>query len=224
MAKIKSIAPIEWASKKVKVVDIEPTPNNYKIKTDLGKQRFQQSLKKFGLAGNAVVNPKMKNGKHTGKYVLIDGNSRVEDAKEKGTKEIWVSIPNVPLTDKQFIEMSAMFDFAVAGDVDTERIKKDLGTTADFYNAWGWEVPMELLSGMGKAPKNAVASQNLEYPGEKKGKTIAGQEVTDIKMVQLFFSQKQEEEFRKWEEKFGKKHKVEGTTNIVLKAIKLLKV
>lgn len=49
--------------------------------------------------------------------------------------------------------MSAMFDFAKAGEVDTERIKTDLGSHKDFYNKYGLEVPLALLDTMGARGK-----------------------------------------------------------------------
>jgi shikimate kinase len=43
-------------------------------------------------------------------------------------------------------------------------------------------------------------------------------------MVQLFFSEKQEAEFRKIEEKLMKKYKLDNTTDTVLKAFKSIKI
>jgi len=47
---------ISWTPKLVNVADVKPTEKNYKIKTDIGKERLQLSLKMFGLAGTVVVN------------------------------------------------------------------------------------------------------------------------------------------------------------------------
>lgn len=203
----KQSSPIIWIPKKVAVKDVKPTPNNYKIKTDLGKQRLAQSLKSFGMAGTVVVNTDL---------CLIDGNSRLEEAKEKNEKAIWVSMPNRKLTPKEFTEMSAMFDFAKAGEVDMERIKKELGTHKEFYERYSMEVPLELLAGLGGAP---ARSKNLQFPEE----VDVAVEVNDIKMVQLFFNTKQEAEFRKLEEGLKKKLKVDNTTDCVLKAFRKLK-
>jgi hypothetical protein len=198
---------IEWTSKLVEVSKIKPTPNNYKIKTDLGKERLQQSLKQFGLAGNVVISTD---------FVLIDGNSRLEEAKAKGLKKIWASMPSRPLTAKEFTEMSAMFDFAKAGEVDIERIQKELGTSADFYERYKMEIPLNLLEKMGKNTERAAVVKNLEYPEEQV-------EQSDSKIVQLFFNTKQEAEFRKIEEKLKKKFKTDNTTDTVLKVFKSFK-
>ena len=206
---MKTTKAITWKTKLVNVADVKPTPNNYKIKTDIGKARLQLSLKKFGLAGALVVNTDL---------TLIDGNSRLVEAKEKKQKKIEVSMPSRKLTPKEFTEMSAMFDFAVAGTVDMERIEKDLGTKEDFYKAWGLTMPMELLAKIGK-----VDAAQVEYPDSKTvTKGNKEEPVNDIRMVNLFFKTKEEIEFRKMEEKFAKKFKTSDTTMTVFKALQHL--
>lgn len=214
---------IEWKSVRVAVDSINPTPKNYKIRTDLGKERLQQSLKAFGIAGNVVCNYAKKKGR----YDLIDGNSRWEEEKDKGTKMMWISVPSRVLTPKEYQEMSAMFDFAKAGEVDTERINADLGTTKDWFDKWGIEMSFEDLEKMG----SKANLRDLEYPEEgkgnvakKKGKGGEDAEMVDTKLVQLFFTDKQEAEFRKIEEKAKKKFKINNTTDVVFKAMKLLKL
>jgi 16S rRNA G966 N2-methylase RsmD len=144
---------IQWESKLVDVAAIAPTPTNYKIKTKLGQERLRESLKAFGLAGNVVCNYAGRFG-DTKKLVLIDGNSRREEAVAGGIKKLWVSLPSRALTPKEFKEFSAMIDFAKAGEVDMERIEKDLGTTEAFYDRYKMSVPGKLLEALGKkAPK-----------------------------------------------------------------------
>lgn len=231
----KKIAPIQWRGKDVLVSEIAFTPNNYKIKTDLGKERLQTSLNKFGLASSVVVNPfspaEMKKlgvtdikGK---KYILVDGNSRMTEAIENGLKKISISYPAKALSVKDFTEMSAMFDFAKAGEVDTDRILGDIGKTDDFYAAWGLEPDM--VKTVEKMGAKANISKDLEYPEEGEGaakskKNGKAPEVSDMRMVQLFFNEKQEAEFRKWEDKGLKKFKVSNTTDFVYAALKSLKL
>jgi hypothetical protein len=226
-----SIAPVVWKSKEALLSEIAFTPKNYKIKTDLGRERLQTSLGKFGLANSVTVNPfspaDMKKlgvtdlkGK---KYVLIDGNSRVTEAMEKGIKKISISYPAKPLSIVAFREMSAMFDFAKAGEVDLDRIQGDLGSMSDFYKAWGLEIPFEQLEKMG----SKADTKELLYPEEgtgKNGKKTAEPMVSDVRMVQLFFTEKQEAEFRKMEERSQKKLKHENTTDFVWNALKTLKL
>lgn len=208
---------ITWSSKRVKAKDINPTPNNYKIKSDLGRERLQTSLSKFGRAGTVVVNPALKSGK----YDLIDGNSRWQEVMDRNPNEVMeVSIPNRKLTSTEYKEMSAMFDFAKAGEVDEQRIMGDLGTSKDFYEKWGLEIPMEILEKMGKKA-NMV---DLEYPeegkGNKKAKKGETPEVSGMRLVQAFFTDQQEMEFRKLEEKFSKKMGTDNTTDFIFQCVK----
>lgn len=136
---------ITWYAKEVNTASIDPTPTNYKIKTELGLARFRASVKSFGRAGTVVCNPSDK----PGRYNLIDGNTRWEDAVANKEKRIWVSLPSRKLSPKEFKEMSAMFDFAKAGEVDMDRIKGDIGSHKDFYDKYGLEVPLALLDTMG---------------------------------------------------------------------------
>lgn len=142
------IKPIIWTPKRVLKSLIDPTPTNYKIKSDLGRERLKVSLKKFGLAGNIVCVP---NPKKKGRYVIIDGNSRLDEAlADKKVKWLWIGLPSRALSENEFKEMSAMFDFAKAGEVDTERIEQDLGTSKDFFDRWGMLVPTRVLDSIGK--------------------------------------------------------------------------
>lgn len=199
---------ITWKPMEVDVRKIKSTPNNYKIKTDLGKERLQHSLKLFGLAGTVVCNTDL---------TLIDGNSRLEQAKERGERKIWVSVPNRKLTPKEFHEMSAMYDFAKAGEVDMERIEQDLGKTEEFFHKWNLEVPIHLLESMGKA-----AERNGKLPAlKKKGKEDKVAVDTGIRQIQIFLTEKQEKQFRVWEEKLAKKWKTDNTSDTVFQAIKV---
>lgn len=204
---------IKWRPKLVQVSKIKPTPNNYKIKNELGRERLSISMKLFGNASTVVVNRD---------FFLIDGNSRLDEEKSKGTKRMWVMMPDRRLTPKQYKEMAAMFDYAKAGDVDTERIFSELGTSKDFYDRWKEEMPMHLLDkmkGMGKNKKPVVDTKALKYP-EVDDSLSKG---TNIMMVQLFFNAKEEAQFRKMEEKLAKKWKeTKSTTERVMKAFKQL--
>lgn len=209
----KKIGNIKWRAKDVPIVDILPTPKNYKIKNDLGLQRLQTSLADFGIAGAVIVNPAPK-----GKWVLIDGNSRLQELKDAKQKTVSISYPNRVLSPKEFVNMCKLFDLAKAGDVDIKEIEAE-GTTADYFKKFGLEVPMHLLSNMG-AKRNV---KELEFPGSKKEGKQVKMEVNDIMQVNLFFTTKQEEEFRKLADKLGKKYKTDNVTLIVLKVMRAAK-
>ena len=203
---------ITWSSKLVQVSKIKPTPTNYKIKTDLGKERLALSLKKFGLAGTVVLNTD---------FTLIDGNSRLEEAKKAKQKTIWASVPNRKLTEKEFKEMSAMFDYAKAGEVDIDRINADLGTTEEFYKEWGVQVPMHLLEKMGKnQPPDVVSLKEAKNKDAVEGVKIPVKEI-EYK-IELYFTEKEEKIFRKMEYALAEKFKTVNTSMTVFQALKKL--
>lgn len=217
---------ITWSSKRVLTAEIAPTEKNYKIKTDIGRERLQKSLQLFGLAGNVIVNPISSGSKKGKKFMLIDGNSRLEEAVEGKEKMLWVSYPSRPLTPKEFQEMAAMYDFAKAGEVDVDRIQGDLGKTKEFFDKWNMDVPLTLLDKLG----NHANTEDINYPTQKgkkgKEKNNGGggdvNAVNNVCMVNLFFDLKQEEAFRKMEEKLMVKFKTDSTTDTVLAAFKFL--
>jgi hypothetical protein len=195
--------PIKWKSVLVDTKKVKFTPNNYKIKTELGTERLKLSLKKFGLAGNLVINTD---------YTLIDGNSRLQQAIDNKEPKVWASMPDRKLGEREFAEMSALFDFAKAGEVDLDRIKGDLGTKEDFFNDWAIQMPTEMLDKLGKNAR-AVVSVNAGT-GEKEVKK------SDVRVMQIFMNPTQEAEFRQLEEKCAAKFGTDNFSDTVLESLK----
>jgi hypothetical protein len=206
--------PFQWSTKWVDINKVKPTPKNYKIKTALGQERLKESLKQFGIAGTVVVNTDL---------TLIDGNSRLQEEKDKGKKKIQVSYPNKKLSPKQFLEMSAMFDFAKAGEVDIERITGDLGTSRDFLERYNMKVPTRLLDNIGAKKVKEYQAEKQVKKDKQAAKVTEDQNLNDIVMIQLFFTNEQAEDFRKWEDKLKVKFKTKSTTDTVYEAFKKLK-
>lgn len=213
---------IQWYSVKVATANIKPTEKNYKIRNALGFERLKESLKLFGLAGNVVCNWTKKVG-DVKSIMLVDGNSRLEQAIEDKEKYLWVSVPERKLTPKEFIEMSAMFDAAKAGDVDYERVQGDIGKTKQFYDRWNLVVPKNLLDKLGAQQlKNYEAEKQEKKSNSKALKITDDKNLNDIIMVQLLFTQPDSEIFRALESKLMAKWKTQSTTETVMKAFKTL--
>jgi len=203
---------IKWKTREAEIKYIKPTPNNYKIKTALGAERLKHTLKTFGLAGAVVCNWGGKFGDMKN-LVLVDGNSRVEQETAAGTKILDVSLPDRILTPKEFKEFSAMIDFAKAGEVDMDRIEKDLGTSTDWYDKYKLEAPMYLLNKLGKNAPKVKPTKDVE-------ETVHVE--IDERSVQLFYTIKQEAEFRRMETKLAAKLKTVSTSDTIFKALKKL--
>lgn len=208
---------IQWKSVRVKACDINPTKGNFKIQTKLGKERLQTSLSKFGRAGTVVVN----HANAKGKWDLIDGNSRWQKVFDKNPKELMeVSIPDRKLTPSEYKEMCAMFDFAVEGEIDIDRIKGELGKTSDFYERWGLEVPQEIINSLGKADTIEIDEPSKKGVKQKNGAPLPSPSKDVELMITLFYSEKKEGQFRKMEDKLKKEFKVDDISTIVFLALK----
>lgn len=200
---------ITWAPKLVDIKNIMPTPVNYKIRNALGAERLKLSLAEFGIAGTVVCNWGKKFG-DTSKVILIDGNSRLEEEKEKGTKQLWVSLPNRLFTPAEFSKMTKVFDASKAGDVDYERINADKGSTKDFLEKYHLPIPKEKLDKLG-------AKQLNDYKEVKPDATK--KDLENVFLVQLFFTEKEHKLFREKEQQLQKKYKTKDTTRTILKMI-----
>jgi hypothetical protein len=195
---------ITWKSiDKYPVAKIKPTPNNYKLKTEDGTKRLHHSIDKYGRAGQVILN---LDG------TLINGNSRVEKAKADGDKYISASVPNRMLTKKEFTEFSALFDAAVAGEVDMLRIKDELGTTAGFFKEWGFELPKQALNKLAELEANEAVvnpTANRKLPKEL--------QALDQRPISLLFSRDEAEQYITIAESLYKKYKVDNVTDLSMK-------
>lgn len=201
----KKIKQIVWKAVAVEVSKIKPTPNNFKLKTEDGAARFKTSVERYGLAGSVVLNTD---------FTLIDGNTRWEKAKEMGLKKIWATMPDRKLTPKEFVEFSAMYDVARAGEVDMLRIKEELGTTKDFFKDWGLDMPDTALS------KLAEIEANEKVVNPTANRKIA-EEAKEVKLrpISLLFTPEQADQFLNAAESLYKRFKTDNVTDLALKLV-----
>jgi hypothetical protein len=197
---------IQWSVIKIDVSKIKPTPNNFKLKTEDGTERFKTSVDTYGLAGAVILNAD---------YTLIDGNTRVEKAKEKGIKKIDASIPNRKLTPKEFADFSAMYDMARAGEVDILRIKEELGTTDDWFKKWGFDLPSVALAKLAEMEKN----EKVINPTASRKIAEDAKEV-ETSRITLLFTPDEAEECLKLAESLYKPFKTDNITDLVLKVLR----
>lgn len=199
---------VQWSVVKVDISKIKPTPNNFKLKTEDGTARFKTSVDSYGLAGAVILNAD---------YTLIDGNTRVEKAKEMGIKKIDASMPNRKLTPKEFTEFAAMYDMARAGEVDVLRIKEELGDTASFFKRWGFEMPKASLNKLAELEKNESVINPTQAANKQKEAAIETSRIT------LLFTPPEAKEFIQLAEGLYKHFKVDNVTDLSLKALRHLK-
>lgn len=196
---------IKWKAVEVLISKIKPTPNNFKLKTEDGLARFKHSVESYGLAGVVILNTD---------YTLIDGNTRVEKAKELGEKKIWASIPDRKLTPKEFTEFAAMYDFAKAGEVDIERIKDELGTTESFFKSWGVDIPMKAQEKLKELEQQKIVGRVKK---EEQFKEL------NYRPITLSFTNTESDEYIKLAESLYKHFQTDNVTDLSLKLIKYVR-
>lgn len=111
-----------------------------------------------------------------------------------------------------------MFDFAKAGEVDVERIEGDLGTSQGFFKSWNLNIPLHLLSNIGKTAKGSVEVA----PGKisaKKTKALQEVKASEMRLVQLSFTEQEERLFREAELVLIKRWATSSTMATVLRAM-----
>lgn len=200
---------IKWKAIEVEVSKIKPTPNNFKLKTEDGTARFKTSVESYGLAGTVILNSD---------FTLIDGNTRVDKAKELGQKKIWASMPDRKLTLKEFTEFAAMYDLARAGEVDILRIKEELGTTDSFFKKWGMDVPEVALAKLAAMEeKEAVVN-----PTSKREIAEAAKEIP-LRPITLLFTADEAKRYLEMAEAMYKRFKTDNVTDLAMKVMEYVK-
>lgn len=200
---------IKWKTVSVPVAKIKPTPNNYKLKTEDGLARFETSVKEYGLAGAVIINKD---------FTLIDGNTRLEKAKQLKKQFIDASMPDRQLTPKEFKEFSALFDLARAGEVDVLRIKEELGTTDSFFKKWGLEMPKQALNKLAELEKN----ERVINPTSSRKIAESAKEIK-LRPISLLFTTEESTEYIKLAEALYKQFKVDNVTDLSMKVIRATK-
>lgn len=194
---------ITWKNIQVDVSKIKPTPNNFKLKTEDGTARFKTSVKDYGLAGAVILNAD---------FTLIDGNTRVQEAKDRGIKKVWASMPDRKLTSKEFSEFSAMYDMARAGEVDVLRIKQELGTTDSFFKKWGFELPKASLNKLAELE----AAERVVNPTGSRKIDEKSQEIA-LRQIALLFTAAEAAVYISTGESLYSKYKVDNITDLSMK-------
>lgn len=199
---------IKWTPLHVDVAKIKETPGNFKLFSEEGSARFRHSIEKFGMAGTVVLNKDL---------VLIDGNSRFKKAKENKLKKIWATVPDRLLTKKEFTEMAAMFDFAIAGTVDIDRIKNEVGTSEQFFKNWGLTMDKKVLDKLAELESNE-SKITPRAPGAKE--EVKG---NDIVRISLLFNASDADEYIRIAESLYRHFKTDNVTDLSLAAMRFLK-
>jgi hypothetical protein len=200
--------PINWKTTRIETRLIKPTPNNFKLKTAEGLSRLETSLERYGMAGSLILNKDL---------TLINGNSRWEKAQAQKIKYLECSLPDRMLTVKEFTEFAAMFDFAVAGEVDLLRIKEELGTHDSFFKAWNIPIPTKALNKLAEMERNEAVINPTQAKAKAGPKEIATTRIT------LLLTKDEYDEYIRIAEGLYTQFKVDNVTDLSLAALRYVK-
>ena len=107
---------IKWKLEEIQYSEIKQNKDNPKIKDEDGMNRLKKSLNRFGVVFDGIVNKD---------YALIDGHSRADLLSEKKDSGMFF-VPSRQLTESEYKEMNAIYDYAKAGDIDFDVINEVL--------------------------------------------------------------------------------------------------
>lgn len=141
---------IKWSLVEVLASDLKANPKNPKKRDQNGFLRLQKSLAKFGHVFDGIANKDMS---------LIDGHSRLELAEPNSKLRVFV--PSRQLSEKEYLEMNAIFDLAKAGEIDLQILEEQF--TEEFFEEWGM-----------KEDKHAAQEDNYVIPEEIKTDIVLG--------------------------------------------------
>lgn len=114
---------IKWTLLPVRAGDLKPNPHNPKKRDDAGFAKLKRSVERFGLVFSGIVNKDL---------AYIDGHSRNELSGPDAMVNVFV--PSRQLTEKECMEMNAIYDIARAGEVDLQILESNMPEA--FFTDW----------------------------------------------------------------------------------------
>ncbi len=126
---LKEMEHITWKTQTVKISDLIPFDRNPRHFTEKGMKDLANSMDKFGLAQNIVINTDM---------TVIGGHARLVHLKKQGAAECQCNVPNRKLTDKEVEELCIRLNANTAGEWDWEGLAN---WNVDDLEDWGLDIP-----------------------------------------------------------------------------------
>lgn len=142
---------IHWSSKLIPITELTPLKNNPRRINSSEFKKLERDHK-LGTFKPIVCNAD---------YTILAGNQRYQYYKQKGIEEIWCSVPDEHLTEKQAKEI-VMLDNTHRGEFDIDMLANEFEDTIknlglDFklpripdYSDKNKEIDLELLEGKRK--------------------------------------------------------------------------
>ena len=188
--------------KSIETNKILPYINN--PRKNLNVDKVASSIKEFGFQQPIVVD---KN------YIIIVGHTRFEAAKKLGLKEVPVQIADLTETQAKAYRIA---DNRLSEDASWDTKLLNL----EFNDLLSKEFDLDLLGFTNDEIDNLFLKTDEESDKEiNENIDLAEENLSDVKMIQLFFNQENESKFREAISKVSKRDNIDNISDAVLRCV-----
>jgi len=188
--------------KSIETNKILPYINN--PRKNLNVDKVASSIKEFGFQQPIVVDKS---------YTIIVGHTRYEAAKKLGLKEIPVQIADLTETQAKAYRIA---DNRLSEDASWDTKLLNL----EFNDLLNKEFDLDLLGFTNDEVDNLFLKTDEESDKEiNENIDLAEENLSDVKMIQLFFNQENESKFREAISKVSKRDNIDNISDAVLRCV-----
>ena len=188
--------------KSIETNKILPYINN--PRKNLNVDKVASSIKEFGFQQPIVVDKS---------YTIIVGHTRYEAAKKLGLKEVPVQIANLTETQAKAYRIA---DNRLSEDASWDTKLLNL----EFNDLLSKEFDLDLLGFTNDEIDNLFLKTDEESDKEiNENIDLAEENLSDVKMIQLFFNQENESKFREAISKVSKRDNIDNISDAVLRCV-----
>ena len=188
--------------KSIETNKILPYINNPRKLSNIDK--VASSIKEFGFQQPIVVDKS---------YTIIVGHTRYEAAKKLGLKEVPVQIADLTETQAKAYRIA---DNRLSEDASWDTKLLNL----EFNDLLSKEFDLDLLGFTNDEIDNLFLKTDEESDKEiNENIDLAEENLSDVKMIQLFFNQENESKFREAISKVSKRDNIDNISDAVLRCV-----
>ena len=185
----------------MEIAKIIPYINN--PRKNLNIDKVASSIKEFGFQQPIVVDEE---------NIIIVGHTRFEAAKKLGLEKVPVTIAKL---SKNQAKAYRIADNRLNQDASWDTKLLNL----EFNDLIGDNYNLDHLGFTNDELDNLFLKDEKESEEELNPDDFPDEEISDVKMVQLFFNKENDEKFRQAIDKIYKKHNIDNISDAVLRAV-----
>ena len=185
----------------MEITKIIPYINN--PRKNLNVDKVASSIKEFGFQQPIVIDEE---------NIIIVGHTRFEAAKKLGLEKVPVTIAKL---SKNQAKAYRIADNRLNQDASWDTKLLNL----EFNDLIGDNYNLDHLGFTNDELDNLFLKDEKESEEELNPDDFPDEEISDVKMVQLFFNKENDEKFRQAIDKIYKKHNIDNISDAVLRAV-----